>query len=354
MEEDPFMCKEKNMKQTQYHPIYVGDGQTISQRKKTVPLSNIDEPHSTYIADKGLREAVNLAISLSCPLLITGEPGTGKTELAFSVAHELELSPPFVFHTKTTSKAQDLFYEYNTFQYFQDACVSEKTVNQYDYIQYQSLGLAILKAMSKADICDFSEEARQHLFPKYISEPPLRGIVLIDEIDKAPRDFPNDILHEIDKMAFTVREIGLTFRASKAYQPVVIITSNSENDLPDAFLRRCLYYHIEFPDKKLLKNIVERHLGALPFINEALDHFFAIRREKGLKKPPATDECLTWLSILASLLDDTPLDFKHLKVNQIDAILTSYSILVKSKEDLDRIKAPLLGQKEHCLAQKRR
>ena len=341
------------MKQTQYCQIYAGDGQTIGQRQTKVPLSDIDEPQFTYIADAGLRDAVNLAISLSRPLLVTGEPGTGKTELAFSVAQELELPRPFVFHTKTTSMAKDMFYEYDALQHFQDARVSNVRLNKQDYVQYQALGLAILRAMSIADTSDYPEDVRQHLIPKFISEKPSRAVVLIDEIDKAPRDFPNDILHEIEKMAFFVRETGLTYQASRAYQPIVIITSNSEKTLPDAFLRRCLYYHIEFPDRKRLQRIVEKHLGKLPFIDGALDHFYSIRKEKGLKKPPATDECLTWLSILASMLDDSTLDFKHLKENQIDAILTSYSILVKSKSDLDRIKAPLLGQKEHCLAQKR-
>ena len=341
------------MKQTQYKQIYAGDGQTISQRNKEVPLSDIDEPHSTYIADEGLRDAVNVAISLSRPLLVTGEPGTGKTELAFSVAQELELPDPFVFHTKTTSMAKDLFYEYDALQHFQDARTSDDKLNKQEYVQYQALGLAILRAMTIADTSDYPDDVRQHLIPKYISEKPSRAVVLIDEIDKAPRDFPNDILNEIDKMIFTVRETGLTHQASRAYQPIVIITSNSEKNLPDAFLRRCMYYHIEFPDKERLKIIVEKHLGELPFMDGALDHFFRIRKEKGLKKPPATAECLTWLSILASMLDDTALDFKLLKENQIDAILTSYSILVKSKADLDRIKAPLLGQKEHCLAQKK-
>jgi len=341
------------MKQTQYYQIYSGDGQTIGQRKTKVPLSDIDESRSTYIADVGLRDAVNVAISLSRPLLVTGEPGTGKTELAFSVAQELELPKPFVFHTKTTSMAKDLFYEYDALQHFQDARTSDTRLNRQDYVQYQALGLAILRAMTIADTRDYPENVRKLLIPKLISETPSRSVVLIDEIDKAPRDFPNDLLQEIDTMAFIVRETGLTHQASRAYQPIVIITSNSEKNLPDAFLRRCVYYHIEFPDRDRLLRIVENHLGKLPFIDCALDHFLGIRKEKGLKKPPATAECLTWLSILASMMDNTSLDFKHLKENQIDAILTSYSILVKSKADLDLIKSPLLGQKEHCLAQKR-
>jgi len=343
------------MKQTQYKQIYAGNGQTISQRNKEVPQSEIHVPHSTtYIADKGLRDAVNVAISLSRPLLVTGEPGTGKTELAFSVARELELPQPFIFHTKTTSMAKDLFYEYDALQHFQDACISNERLNKQSYVQYQALGLAILQAMTIADTRDYPEDICQQLIPKYITEKASRTVVLIDEIDKAPRDFPNDILHEIDKMAFTVRETGQTHQAPRSYQPIVIITSNSENNLPDTFLRRCTYYHIDFPDKKSLKLIVEKHLGILPFIDCALDHFFSIRKEKGLKKPPATAECLAWLSILSSMLDDDKtLDFRQLQESQIDAILTSYSILFKCKADFDRIKAPLLGQKEHCLAQKR-
>jgi MoxR-like ATPase len=340
------------MKQTQYCQLYSGNGQPISQRNKEVPLSNIDKDHSTYIADEGLRDAVNVAISLSRPLLVTGEPGTGKTDLAFSVAKELELPQPFVFHTKTTSMAKDLFYEYDVLQHFQDA-TSDVKLNKQKYVHYHALGLAILRAMTISEASDYPEKVKQCLIPTFILEQPARSVVLIDEIDKAPRDFPNDILYEIDKMAFTVRETGLTHKASKAYQPITIITSNSEKNLPDAFLRRCIYYHIDFPDKKRLKTIVENHLGRLPFIDGALDHFLSIRKEKGLQKPPATAECLTWLSLLESMLDNNTVDFKHLGEKQIDAILTSYTILVKSKLDLDRIKAPLLGQKEHCLAQKK-
>jgi MoxR-like ATPase len=343
------------MKQTQYKQIYAGNGQTISQRNSEVPLCDLNKSHSTtYIADNGLRDAVNVAISLSRPLLVTGEPGTGKTELAFSVARELELPQPFIFLTKTTSMAKDLFYEYDTLQHFQDARISNEKLNKQNYVQYQALGLAILQSMTIEDISDYPENIRKQLISQHISDKPSRALVLIDEIDKAPRDFPNDILHEIDKMAFTVRETGLKHQASRAYQPIVIITSNSEKNLPDTFLRRCIYYHIEFPGKIRLKRIVEKHLGALPFIDCALDHFFSIRKEKALKKPPAIAECLDWLSILGSMLDhDNALDFRQLKESQIDAILTSYSILFKSKADLDRIKAPLLGQKEHCLAQKR-
>ena len=298
--------------------IYKGDGTTVSERGLALPAYEDplyrDAP-KRYIAAPPLRDAVNVAISLGQPLLLTGEPGTGKTQLAFSVAYELGLEKPFVFNTKTTSTARDLFYRYDSLAHFHDSQLGKKEeVNVEDYISYEALGLAILQSEEK------------------------RSVVLIDEIDKAPRDLPNDLLNEFESLSFTVRETGKTFSASPENRPILILTSNSEKNLPEAFLRRVVYYHIPFPDRETLKKIVRTRLPLSESFNEAMlnaaiDHFTDLRENRGMRKRPATAELLAWIHIL----DEQNIDLSGNISDQMEKIAMSYSILAKNKDDLDKL-----------------
>lgn len=277
-----------------------------------------------YILSPAIKRAVNLAIFLGQPLLLTGEPGTGKTELARHLAWRFlgdnYRDQYFVFNTKTTSSANDLLYSYDSlkhFQYIQNNTeeLSSKVIEE-RFIQYQALGAAIKSGK--------------------------RAIVLIDEIDKAPRDLPNDILDVLQRLSFEVPELGLVgndrIETKSEHRPIVILTSNSEKNLPDAFLRRCVFYHIPFPEGEMLLEILQRKCDR--FNQAQLDvlirHFDQIR-EQCKRKKPSTAELLQWVAVLEKL-DETG----QLSPDQIDnpneeqkAVLQStYSILVKDKEDL--------------------
>lgn len=309
--------------------LYKGDGTTIAARGMQLPQFTKDDTlndPALYVADKGLRDAVNVALTLGQPLLVTGEPGTGKTQLAGSVAHELDLPAPLIFQTKTTSTAKDLFCRYDALGHFHDSQFQKEGSPVEDYIAYEALGLAILLSMEPAI-------ANQRLPESLRDKGPVRSVVLIDEIDKAPRDLPNDVLNEIEEMSFTVKETGQTFSAAPGYRPILVLTSNSEKNLPDAFLRRCVFYHISFPDRERLKEIVQRRLRfnsdfTPQMLDNALHHFEEIR-ELALKKKPATAELLAWVQILQKM----QLDVGNLKPGEAEALAFTYSILAKSKED---------------------
>lgn len=321
--------------------FYEGSGKTLKARGETLPqyepFVRLDAPEH-YIAEKGVSEAVNVALLLGQPLLITGEPGTGKTRLANSVAYELDV-PLFEFYTKTGSVAGDLFYQYDALARFRDAYIPEtrqKTTE--DYITYQPLGKAILLADPEisphADPDKFIRKAGLEKYPC-----PTRSVVLIDEIDKAPRDFPNDLLNEVERMQFLVKETEITFAAKDAWRPLLILTSNSEKDLPDPFLRRCVFFHISFPSADQLKEIVKRRFKDHPeftatFIDRAADHFFDIRK-LALKKKPETAEFLAWISLLKSLNPD----MEDLRApGQAELLALSYSVLAKTDDDLALLK----------------
>jgi len=282
---------------------------------------------SGYLPDPGLIDAVNVALTLGQPLLLTGEPGTGKTQLAYSLAWELGLDDPLKFETKSTSVAKDLFYSFDTVGRFYAAQTGEGSKDPLDYLSFNALGLALLRASDNAALARFlpSEERGQQR----------RSIVLIDEIDKAPRDFPNDILNEIEGMYFRIPEAGnIQIAPSAAFKPIVILTSNSEKHLPDAFLRRCAFYHIPFPDEARLERIISARLGsfaagAQPIINDALALFRKLRDPaSGLRKKPATAELLGWLSALAAMSKgENP--FRQ----NPDVILKTLSSLVKTADD---------------------
>jgi MoxR-like ATPase len=315
------------MTQKKLVQFYLGEGASLSRRGLQLPLFEpfAKNDPACYIAEKGLRDAVNVALALGQPLLVTGEPGTGKTQLAYSLAYELGLGEPLVFQTKTTSTAKDLFYRYDALGHFQKSRFDKETVIE-NYIAYEALGLAILFSLNPA-------EANPHLPEHLRDNGPVRSVVLIDEIDKAPRDLPNDVLNEIENMAFTVKETGQPFKAEQSYHPILVLTSNSEKNLPDAFLRRCVFYHISFPDAERLKAIVQSRIknnsDFTPQMRDhAILHFEAIRKLMLIKKP-ATAEFLAWVQILEQM----QLDVNDPKSDASAALSSSYSILAKNKED---------------------
>jgi MoxR-like ATPase len=313
--------------------LYAGNGSNIRDRGLELPsfrsVTQLNDP-AGYLASKGLTDAVNVALALGQPLLLTGEPGTGKTQLAASIAHELGLPSPLVFYTKTTSTAKDLFYRYDAVRHFHDAQFRREELPIEDYITYEALGLAILLAINPQQANPF--------LPEHLRDGgPRRSVVLVDEIDKAPRDMPNDILNEIENLSFTVRETGRTFTAEQGYRPILVLTSNSEKNLPDAFLRRCVFYHIDFPDAERLKEIVRRRLALSDsFTPEMLDHaisHFESIRELTLKKKPATAELLSWIRVLEKM----QLDVGNLKPGEAEALAFTYSILAKNQEDKEKM-----------------
>ena len=289
------------------------------------------DPEKYQLSDE-IVSAVKAAVNLGQPLFITGEPGTGKTQLAYKVAHHFGLqneagqAAPLIFNTKTTSTARDLFYLYDAVRHFRDANLRDGPARPIsDYIELQALGQAIALT---------NPSAAQQLGIQ-LSEP-RSAVVLIDEIDKAPTDFPNDILFELENMAFEIKETGTVIRAGEGRRPIVIMTSNSEKSLPDAFLRRCVFLHIEFPGKDLLAEIVRSKLGEQSaYTDEAfIDHFMHVR-DAVKKKKPATAELIGWLRMLEmdGFLADGP-DFRQLSERQRRLLRFSYSILAKNKDDL--------------------
>ena len=225
-----------------------------------------------YVATGDLKVAVNAAIALERPLLIKGEPGTGKTVLAYEVAKALN-APLLTWHIKSTTKAHQGLYEYDAVTRLRDSQLGEERVKDVrNYIKKGKLWEAF--------------------------EAPQRPVLLIDEIDKADIEFPNDLLQELDRMEFFVYETNETIKAK--VRPVMIITSNNEKELPDAFLRRCFFHYIRFPDDETMRQIVEVHFPGIKqkLISEALRIFYDIRKVPGLKKKPSTSELLDWLKLL--------------------------------------------------------
>ncbi|UFH53252.1 MoxR family ATPase [Spirosoma sp. KNUC1025] len=304
-----------------------------------------------YIADSALYNAVRVAVLLKQPLLLTGEPGTGKTQLAYKVAADLAkdtngdfLPAPLVFPTKTTSSAMDLFYTYDAMGHFHAAHLQNRkeAPQAAEFIQLQALGQAIL--LSQNPVPD-----RYQSLPGIDGTKPKGSVVLIDEVDKAPRDFANDLLNELDRYEFTVREDGSrTYRKGDAHPIIVMLTSNSEKNLPDAFLRRCVFFHIEFPDSAQLKKIVLQQVFSqdprYPQVQQAvenrLDEYinrFIELRGINLKKKPATSELISWLFFLRN---DILADISLAKL-PVDTRLSGLSILAKHPDDLARLKTDL-------------
>lgn len=284
-----------------------------------------------YLLDSKLVDAVNVALVLSQPLLLTGEPGTGKTQLAHRLAWELGYGEPLVFNTKSTSTARDLFYTFDAMGRFHAAHTQEGTAANIDYIAYNALGLAILRSNARDSI--------EHVLPQgFWHDGPRRSVVLIDEIDKAPRDFPNDLLHEVDAMSFRIPELAnVEVGADSAMRPILVLTSNSEKNLPDAFLRRCIFFNIPFPGRERLAEIVQARLpafkdGARALLDTGIDFFLDLRKQN-LRKPPSTAELINWLQIMVErgAAPDRPIKDKDSR----EAIERGLSALAKTREDAD-------------------
>ena len=258
----------------------------------------------TYVAPKDLTVAVNAAITLQRPLLVKGEPGTGKTELARQVAASLGMDL-IEWHVKSTTKAQQGLYEYDAVSRLRDSQLGEARVH---------------------DVSNYIRRGK--LWQAFTA--PSRVVLLIDEVDKADIEFPNDLLQELDRMEFHVYETGETIRAT--HRPVVIITSNNEKELPDAFLRRCFFHYIRFPDIETMRAIVEVHFPAIKpaLLTAALTQFYELRDMPGLKKKPSTSEVLDWLRLL--LAED--LSPEDLRREGGPALPRLHGALLKNEQDV--------------------
>lgn len=258
-----------------------------------------------YVATDDLKMAVNAAITLARPLLIKGEPGTGKTLLAEQVAKSLG-KPLITWHIKSTTRAQQGLYEYDAVSRLRDSQLGKDEVEDVaNYIKHGKLWEA------------FGADEQV--------------VLLIDEIDKADIEFPNDLLQELDRMEFYVYETGELIKAKQ--RPIIIITSNNEKELPDAFLRRCFFHYINFPDAGTMQKIVDVHYPGIKqkLVKEAMSLFFDLRKVPGLKKKPSTSELIDWLKLLLS--DDIPEDLLKKRDNK-SAIPPLYGALLKNEADV--------------------
>ena len=257
-----------------------------------------------YLAPPDLTLSVNAAIMLEKPLLIKGEPGTGKTELARQVAKSLNLSI-IEWNIKSTTKAQQGLYEYDAVSRLRDSQLGDERIN---------------------DVQNYIKKGK--IWESFAADE--KTVLLIDEIDKADIEFPNDLLQELDKMEFHVYETGKIVKAN--YRPIIIITSNNEKELPDAFLRRCFFHYIQFPDEETLQKIISIHFPDIKktFLSEALKSFFQIRETPGVKKKPSTSEMLDWLKLLLS--DDiSALDLRNDTKNILPKL---HGALLKNEQDV--------------------
>src|SRR6056297_782074 len=262
------------------------------------------EGTESYVATDDLMVAVNAAVTLERPLLVKGEPGTGKTELARQVAGALGLEI-IEWNIKSTTRAHQGLYEYDAVSRLRDSQVGDERVH---------------------DVSNYIRPGK--LWQAFASEE--RVVLLIDEIDKADIEFPNDLLQELDRMEFHVYETGKTITAR--HRPVIIITSNNEKELPDAFLRRCFFHYIRFPDMETLKRIVEVHHPGIKdsLLTTALTQFYEIRDQSGLKKKPSTSEVLDWLKLILAE-DLTPEDLRR---EGSDALPRLHGALLKNEQDV--------------------
>ena len=259
---------------------------------------------TSYVAPPDLAVAVNAAVTLERPLLVKGEPGTGKTELARQVAESLGL-PMIEWNVKSTTKAQQGLYEYDAVSRLRDSQLGDARVH---------------------DVANYIRKGK--LWQAF--EAPGKVVLLIDEIDKADIEFPNDLLQELDRMEFHVYETGQTVQA--AHRPVVVITSNNEKELPDAFLRRCFFHYIRFPDPEVMRQIVQVHYPDLKprVLEAALTRFFETREVPGLKKKPSTSELLDWLKLILAE-DLSPEDLQRDPTTMLPKL---HGALLKNEQDV--------------------
>ena len=263
------------------------------------------EGTSSYIATEDLKVAVNAAVTLRRPLLVKGEPGTGKTVLAHEIAKAVD-APLIEWNVKSTTKAQQGLYEYDAVARLRDGQLGDERVH---------------------DIANYIKKGK--LWEAFTSE--RLPVLLIDEIDKADIEFPNDLLQELDRMSFDVYETHETIVAKE--RPIVVITSNNEKELPDAFLRRCFFHYIKFPDRETMREIIDVHFPDIQktLVTRAMDMFYELREVPGLKKKPSTSELLDWLKLL--LNEDMPLEVLQ-DSNPNSAIPPLHGALLKNEQDV--------------------
>jgi MoxR-like ATPase len=316
----------------------------LQKRVGAIDPDVMNRPDGYVMEDNDLRSATNTALILGKPLFLTGEAGVGKSQFANWLAHELSQESPtqlFKFVVKSTTEARDLFYHYDALARFHEAQILEHSANSasnnvetvslidpYRYISYNALGRAIICSMGGQTALECKLIA-SHMsgLDEWVTSQPSRSVVLIDEIDKAPRDVPNDILDEIDNLAFRIRELGdREAKVEKQHRPVIVITSNSERDMPKPFLRRCVYYHMPFPREEQLLAIALARVGSrfsfsngIGLLSESLRLFKYLRStQAGLRRAPGLAELLDWLHTLAATGEGNEYDALH-QVDQLQA-----------------------------------
>ncbi len=255
---------------------------------------------NTYLVSPALRDVVNVAVALGRPLLVKGEPGTGKTQLASAIADGLGL-PLISWNVKSTTKARDGLYVYDTVARLNDARFNDRDIRDIGkYIKLGALGRALAA--------------------------PERVVLLVDEIDKADLEFPNDLLHELDRMSFTVDETGATISAK--HRPIVVVTSNNEKELPDAFLRRCVFHYIAFPDEPLMRDIVAVHHPHLDekLLAQVMMSFYWLRKQSDIRKRPSTSELIDWIAALRA---------GGVSAEAIEKELPFLGVLLKREQDVE-------------------
>lgn len=300
--------------------------------------------------------AINVSLVLRSPLLVSGEPGSGKTQLAYAIAHELGRPRPLKFVAKSTSTARDLLYHYDAVQHFR-AVQTQARVDPRDFIEYSALGLAMLAGLPlearrrflSPGVFDRKQDAaasadRREVLSLLRARTPQQLVLLIDEIDKAPRDFPNDLLSEIETMSFSVPELGglESLPLPPGLRPIVVVTTNSERPLPDAFVRRCVYTHLQYPREEALEEVLTSRLtgtfatGA-PLVRDTRAFFEFVREQRTLHKDPGLAELIQFLQALAALGADPSQGIQA----QGALAAMAVPVLGKSNEDQERLKALL-------------
>lgn len=307
----------KNLTRQPSEPVQLPPGRRL----------NLRDP-SGYEPDDDLIDAIKVALLLRKPLLVTGEPGTGKTDLGRYLAWKMNFLF-FQFDAKSGSASRDLYYTYDSLGRFQASQSGEKTEPRH-YIHFNALGEAILQSI------ELSESVQHLLPPDFLHQGPRQSVVVIDEIDKAPRDFPNDLLNELDQQFFRIPELqNVRIDAARGFEPLLVITSNSEKTLPPPFLRRCVYFHIAFPKPEVLKRIVSSRIQDLDpdsiLLKEALEFFGRLRLDNAnLNKKPATAELLDWLLALLAMSTEHGKGLRE----QPDLLRSTLTALIKHEADL--------------------
>jgi MoxR-like ATPase len=304
-------------------PEPLQDPSPLADRPFAAKVRSLQTDAPRFIPGDALAAAINTAICVAEPLLITGEPGTGKTQTAYYAAWKLNLGEVLHFQVKSDSTARDLLYHFDMVRYFQDAHLGKLPISEMDDQSHEAL-VVKRRYREKRQLWEAFEDAEVRKLPR---------VLLIDEIDKAPRDFPNDLLHELDQMEFHVAETGEQVQVNPGLRPIVFITSNSERRLPEPFLRRCVYHHIQFEASILQRVLKARRdeFGDLSdgFLELAVERFLALR-DRGLQKIPSTGELLVWLRALAAAGN-----VSEARLRDTDPMKLPYlGVLLKNRQDL--------------------